>query len=505
VPASKSSSVFWAEFVDPKSNRFVADINILFSEKFLDISNAEIEAIVELNGMLDDRRWKSVAFIDVFHLDMLPEYRLTCQYLFRGSTMKLRWQTRYTMVGMCAFATFICYIDRVNISIAIIPMAEEFGWDQTTKGMIMSSFFVGYLLTQVAGGWLADRFGGKVVLGFGVLFWSAFTIITPAAAFAGLSMLLLSRVGMGLGEAVTFPSIYSLFSGWLPITERTRAIGLNASAIPLGTVFALLLTPVIVLSLGWEWAFYLFGAVGILWFAMWYWLARTEPSEHPRMSAEELSHINANQRVETVSEPPPIKAMLKSMAVWSIIVSHFCSNWGGYVLLSWLPIYFVEGLGVDFAAVGVVTMIPAVTSFFFLNVAGWVTDKLIVHGFNLTLVRKSMQTVGFGGGAIVLAVVGYVESVPLAIALMSIGNALGAFGLGGWGSNHMDIAPKHAGTLMGITNTAGTVPGIIGVFISGLILQLTNSWVLVFQVAAAINVFGLVFYLLFARTEKEFD
>jgi len=415
------------------------------------------------------------------------------------------WQTRYTMVGMCAFATFICYIDRVNISIAIIPMAEEFGWDQTTKGLIMSSFFVGYLMTQIAGGWLADRYGGKVVLGAGVLFWSAFTLITPAAAFAGLSLMLLSRVGMGLGEAVTFPSIYSLFSRWLPITERTRAIGLNASAIPLGTVFALLITPVIVLSLGWEWAFYLFGAVGIFWYALWYWLAETEPGDHPRVSAAELSIIESGQSTETTTEPPTIRAFLRSKSVWAIIVSHFCSNWGGYVLLSWLPIYFVEGLGVDFAAVGVVTMIPAIASFFFLNVAGWVTDNLISRGLNLTFVRKMMQTIGFGGGAIVLAVVGYVESIPWAIALMSVGNMLGAFALGGWGSNHMDIAPKHAGTLMGITNTAGTLPGIIGVFVSGLILQWTGSWVLVFQVAAAINVFGLVFYLIFAGTDKEFD
>ncbi len=419
--------------------------------------------------------------------------------------MRRQWQTRYTMVSLCAFATFICYIDRVNISIAIIPMAEEFGWDQATRGLIMSSFFVGYLLTQIVGGWLADRFGGKLVLGFGVLFWSAFTIITPVAAFAGLPLLLLSRVGMGLGEAVTFPSIYSLFSRWLPVTERTRAIGLNASAIPLGTVFALVLTPIIVLSLGWEWAFYLFGAIGVFWFALWHWLAATEPDDHPRVSAEELSVIRSGQPLDSLTQPPPIRAMLRSKAVWAIIVSHFCSNWSGYVLISWLPLYFVEGLGVDFSAVGVVTMIPAVASFLFLNIAGLITDKVIAAGHNLTFVRKLMQTIGFGGGAAVLAVVGYLESVGWAIALMSLGNILGAFGLGGWGSNHMDIAPKHAGTLMGITNTAGTLPGIIGVFVSGLILQWTGSWVLVFQVAAAINVFGLVFYLLFAQTEKEFD
>lgn len=416
-----------------------------------------------------------------------------------------RWQTRYTMVGMCAFATFICYIDRVNISVAIIPMAEQFGWDQATKGLIMSSFFAGYLLTQIVGGWLADRFGGKLVLGFGVLFWSAFTMITPVAAYSGLMLLLLARVGMGLGEAVSFPSIYSLFSRWLPITERTRAIGLNASAIPLGTVCALVLTPIIVLALGWEWVFYLFGAAGVFWFALWQWLAETDPRDHPRVSAQELSLIHADQAVETETRPPRIRAMLRSTAVWAIVVSHFCSNWGSYVLLSWLPVYFVEHLGVDFAAVGIVAMVPALLSFVSLNLAGWVTDKLISGGLDLTFVRKLMQTIGFGGGAAVLAVVGYFESIPWAIALMSLGNILGAFGLGGWGSNHMDIAPKHTGTLMGLSNTAGTIPGIVGVYASGLILQSTGSWILVFQVAAAINLFGLVFYLIFVSTKKEFD
>ncbi len=110
------------------------------------------------------------------------------------------WQTRYSMVAMCAVATFICYIDRVNISVAIIPMADEFGWDRATQGLIMSSFFAGYLLTQIAGGWLADRFGGKAVLGMGVLFWSAFTIITPPAAFAGLTFCSLPVWGWGWGK-----------------------------------------------------------------------------------------------------------------------------------------------------------------------------------------------------------------------------------------------------------------------------------------------------------------
>ena len=103
------------------------------------------------------------------------------------------------MISLATLAVFICYIDRVNISVAILPMAEELGWDKTTQGWVMSSFFIGYLITMIFGGWLADRFGGKKVLAAGVLLWSLFTMVTPPAASFGLLVLLAVRIAMGMG------------------------------------------------------------------------------------------------------------------------------------------------------------------------------------------------------------------------------------------------------------------------------------------------------------------
>ena len=201
---------------------------------------------------------------------------------------------RRTVVVLLAFlSVFVCYIDRVNISVAIIPMAEDLGWSPRTQGTVLSSFFVGYLMLQIVGGRLADRFGGKIVLGVGVLLWSLFTVLTPSAALAGFGILLAARVAMGMGEALTFPSIYSIYGRWIPLQERSRAVGLTNSGIPLGTIFALVATPYIVERLGWEWAFYLFGAVGVLWFVAWQRLVTAEPSQHPRMRPEELALIEA--------------------------------------------------------------------------------------------------------------------------------------------------------------------------------------------------------------------
>jgi ACS family sodium-dependent inorganic phosphate cotransporter len=261
-----------------------------------------------------------------------------------------------------------------------------------------------------------------------------------------------------------------------------------------------------VTEFGWESAFYLFGSIGIFWWVFWQKFTTAGPEQHSRISAEEIEQINADAVKDAADiKPPPMLTLLRTPAVWAIVVSHFCANWGTYVLLAWLPTYFNQGLGVDFAAVGIYTMIPYLFSFFALNLGGWLADKLIQSGIETTRVRKLMQGIGFGGFAGVLAVVGYVESLPLAIALMSLGNFFGGAMSGGFGVNHLDIAPRGAGMIMGLSNTAATIPGIVGVYVSGLILDATGSWVLVFQTAAGVLTFGMIFYLLFASSKRLFD
>lgn len=421
------------------------------------------------------------------------------------------WRARYSLVMLSFAAVFVCYIDRVNISVAIIPMAQEYGWGATTQGLILSCFYFGYMVTQFLGGALADRYGGKVVLGIGVVWWSVFTILTPPAAAFGLAALIVVRVLMGMGEGVTFPSIYALYGKWIPVKERARAMALTNSGIPVGQVAALLVAPWIAITLGWEWVFYLFGLVGFVWYLLWHWVVSKEPSAHAALSAEEAEEIRSGISTDpaegaTAEQPrTPTIELFKSRAVWAIVVAHFCNNWSLYVLLSWLPTFVTQGLGFDFKDSGWVSMLPHLVSFVFLNVAGYVADRMVRSGMAVTKVRKICQGIGFGGIASALFIVGEMSNPWVAIAVMCVGNALGAFVTGGFAVNHMDIAPNHAGKLMGITNTFATIPGIIGVTVSGWILEATGSWALVFQVAGGVTVIGLIFYLLFASGNKQFD
>lgn len=383
-------------------------------------------------------------------------------------------------------------------------MAQEHGWNPEIQGWILSSFFIGYLLTQVLGGRLADRYGGTRVLAAGVLIWSLFTLLTPLSVTGGLVGLLACRIAMGLGEGVAFPAIFSLLTRWIPPSERSRAASLNTSGIPLGTVGGLLITPVIVARFGWEWAFYSFGLLGFVWFALWAWKVRPTPQEHPTISAEEIALITEQASAPGAAGTPWLK-LVRSRAVWAIVVAHTCGNWTTYVLLAWLPTYVNQELGVDFESIGLLSMLPSAASFLALNVFGSVADRVTKPGANLTHSRKGFQSLSLFGLAAALLLVPTVESAWAAIGIMSAGAFLSGAGAGGILVNFMDISPRHTGSLMGFSNTFATLPGIFGVVITGMILDATGSWALVFQVAAAIAAFGGLVYLLFASAEKQFD
>src|SRR6516164_7144227 len=236
------------------------------------------------------------------------------------------WPRRYTVVALLALATAICYVDRVNISIAIIPLAHNRGYDAAASGLILSSFFWGYIGPQMLGGWLADRFGGKRVLTVGVLLWTLGTLLTPAAAEISFGALLAMRAVLGLGESVHFPTVHSLAARWTIASERSRAISLYVSGVSFGTAVALLFSPIIVLSLGWPSVFYISGMLGVIWLVAWLLKAADVPEQCAGVTAQELVMIRADRPEAPLAESIPWAAILRERSVWAIVIAHVCNN-----------------------------------------------------------------------------------------------------------------------------------------------------------------------------------
>jgi len=418
-----------------------------------------------------------------------------------------RWPARYTILTLCFLAAFICYIDRVNISVAVLAMQERFGWSETVKGFVLSSFFIGYMLFQVPSGYLANRYGGKWVLGVAVAWWSLFTVITPFAALS-LPLLIAARIGMGLGEAAMFPGAYNLFGRWIPLAERSRSVALLLSGVPIGNVVALLSSGWLVAHYGWPSAFYVFGAMGVIWVIVWIVCAYDNPLDNPRLSADEralLAPLQSTRAPAQAAPDVPWRKLLALPPVWALIVNHFCSNWGLYMLLAWLPSYFRKAQGFSIEYAGLYSAAPWLIMFLTINLSGWLADALIRRGVDLTLIRKGMQTFGLVGSSTCLLLASSAASPLISVLLMC--GALGALGFtwSGFLPNHLDIAPRYAGVLMGITNTAGTIPGIFAVQITGWLVDVSGSYHMAFALTAAVNLLGLVVWLLFGTAKRVMD
>ncbi len=357
------------------------------------------------------------------------------------------------------------------------------------------------------GGYLSDKFGGKSVLGWGVVLWSIFTILTPVAAHNGFFALFFIRILMGIGEGVTFPAWHSLYARWIPFNERTRAIAFTNSGISIGTIIGYIGTQMIIIAMGWEWAFYIFGIVGLIWFIFWYKNITSYPNEHKKISSEELAYIQNNAPSSRPVKKIPLRQLLVNKPFLAIIAATFANNWSLFVFLSFLPKFIDNELGIELesSTFVILIIIPSIISVVALNGGGYLADSLIKKGIRVIKVRKILNSLGFFGSAICLFMIPFFESISTIIILICITNLFAGVAAGGFGVNHADIGPSTTGTLVGIASTFGMIAGVVGNAVSGYVLDVTNSWTLIFHFAACLIVIGGLIYLIFASDQKQFD
>ena len=419
---------------------------------------------------------------------------------------------RFKVVFLSFLAVFICYIDRVNISVAIIPMQQQFGWSESQVGIILGSFYFGYMISMTIGGYLADKYGGKKVLGIGLLIWSFFTVITPIFAYSGLWYLILIRILMGLGEGITFPSWHAIYARWIPFKERTRAVAFTNSGISVGTVFGYLATAIIIAQYSCEWVFYLFGVLGIFWYFFWNKTVTSFPEDNKFLPSDELAIIKSEAPSNSTAPSIPLIKLIKNLPFIAIAVATFCNNWALYTFLSYLPKFVnspisVGGLGIELESSMFIylILIPSFFSIFSLLLGGYLADRFIKKGYEVILVRKTVNSIGFFGAAILLYLISLQDSLISVLILLCLINFCSGIGAGGFGVNHADLGPKFTGSLVGISGSFGMIAAIFSPMVAGYLLEITNSWSVIFYICSAILLFGGFFYLKFASASKQFE
>ena len=381
----------------------------------------------------------------------------------------------------------ITYIDRVNVSTASSVFGKELHLSNTQTQLVFSAFAYPYLLFQIIGGWVGDRFGARLALTVAGVIWSVGTLMTGLAG--SLSAMLLARVVLGFGEGATFPVATRAMSDWTTPGRRGFAQGITHSAARLGNAITPPLVAALIGLVTWRGSFFVLGALSLTWTFVWALYFRDSPAEHPSITREELEKLPAfRSRAERKREPVPWGPLTRRML--PVTVVYFCYGWTLWLYLSWIPQYFAQSFKLNlrdsaFFAAGV----------FFGGVVGdtlggIVTDRVYERTRSRDKARRNLVVFGFLASLASMLPILFIHDVTLAAICLSAAFFFSEFTIGPMWAIPMDIAPKFSGAASGLMNTGSALAAIISPVIAGYVIDRTGIGELPFIGSIVLLLFG---------------
>ncbi|XP_046680598.1 putative inorganic phosphate cotransporter isoform X3 [Homalodisca vitripennis] len=386
-------------------------------------------------------------------------------------------------------------------------------WDFAQKGIILSSFYWGYMVTQIPAGHLSRKFGPKYLLLSAMLVCSATTLLSPSIAVnCHWVIFCLSRVIQGLSQGFFFPSVNTHIAKWAPPGEKTRIFSFVFGGTQFGTVLILPIAGYLAASpWGWPSIFYCTGLCGVLWSVVWLFVGADSPDSHPSINDREREYINSSL-VETSSEsntmPTPWRQILTSGPMWALLIASLCHEWGYSMLLIEVPSYLSHVFGFDIKQNGLISSLPYIMKFLLMIVFSWIADYVIKRRLlSLSVSRKMWSVIGDWGEAAALWGLACVSTnVLAAVILITITGALNAGVYPGFFANSLDLAPNFAGLLMGIVNGLSTLSPILAPIVTGYIVTDETDreqWIIVFHISAALFFTGSLIFVVFGSTDTQ--
>lgn len=401
--------------------------------------------------------------------------------MFRRATTRV-------LLLLCAMY-FITYVDRVNVSTAASQFGAELHLSHVEIGFVFSAFAYPYLVFQIIGGWVGDRFGPRRTLAVCAVIWAGATIMTGLAG--GFVSLIIARLLLGLGEGATFPTATRAMSNWMPADKRGFAQGTTHAASRIGNAVAPPLIVWLMIATSWRGAFIVTGIISFLWAIVWIFYFRDNPRDHKRITADECATLSSFSGVKQ-RVPVPWRALLGRMA--PVTAVYFCYGWVLWLFLGWIPQYFLHNYHMELGKSALFA-----SGVFFAGVLGdWLggslTDRILRRSGNLRMARNVMVGVCMLLTLLSLAPIMLVSnmSITLAAVCLSGGFFFNEMTIGPMWAVPMDIAPKHAGTASGIMNSGSALAAIISPVVGGFLIDRTGNWNLPFTVSMILMGLGIV-------------
>ncbi|HEY9290933.1 MAG TPA: MFS transporter [Microlunatus sp.] len=385
----------------------------------------------------------------------------------RGGTPR-RSSVRIRVFAVLFALILINFLDRTALTVALPYIGKDITITPQVKGWILGAFFWTYLIFQIPGGWLLDRFGPRKIIG---IVGTAWGLVELATGFVtGAFALLLFRLGLGAFEAPVYPAGAKVNSAWLPAKERARGATILDAASPLGAAFGGLLVTFLIGVFGsWRWAFFATGALTVLAALACFAYLRDRPEQHPKVSDSELDHIRSDQQ-EVAEETSPLPRMsdyLRSRSFWGMMIGRLGWAFAWWGIISWTPSYLVDALHFDLAQVGWGTFFVYGMGFVGEVLSGFLTDYLRRRTGRLNLVTKIMLVGSGAAGAVAIFLIpltsnGYLALVALGVAVFFI-----LFGGIYWAVPAWLAQRRQVGTVGGVMNVASAAGGALAPVVMG--------------------------------------
>ncbi len=383
----------------------------------------------------------------------------------------------------------LTYIDRVNVSTASNVFEKELNLSKTEVGLIFSAFAYPYLIFQIVGGYLGDRFGPRRVLTICSLIWAVATILTGFVG--GLATMLAARVLLGIGEGATFPTATSAMSNWVRPADRGFAQGFTHAFARVGNSIAPPLIVALMVWTGWRGSFFVMGIVSCFWVFLWYFYFRDNPAEHPGITQAELAELTPYvDKATRLRNPVPWGPLFVRML--PVIFVYFCYGWILWLFLSWIPQYFKNQHHLDLKSSALFSM-----GVFFAGVvgdtAGGILSDRVLHRTGSRLKARSyLVTIFFLCSLLCLVPLRLTNDVNILAVALAGAFFFAEMTIGPMWSIPMDIAPRYSGSASGIMNTGSALAAILSPLIGGYIIDKTGNWNYPFYGSMALLFLGAI-------------
>jgi sugar phosphate permease len=383
----------------------------------------------------------------------------------------------------------ITYIDRVNVSTAASSFQRDLHLTNTQVGLVFSAFAYPYLIFQIIGGWVSDRFGARRTLTISAVIWALATLLTGLVSSLGL--MLCARVLLGFGEGATFPAATRAMSNWTAQESRGFAQGIAHSSARLGNALTPPLVVWLMAAFTWRGSFLILGLISLVWVVAWVSYFRDDPGDHPGITALELASLPSHaDRKKTKNEKTPW--LLLSRRMFPVTAVYFCYGWTLWLYLAWIPSFFLHNYQLNLKNSALFS-----AGVFFGGVigdalGGVVSDRILRKTGDLNKARRNLVVGCYICSLLSMVPVLFLHNVTWVAICLSMGFFWSEFTIGPMWAIPMDIAPRFSGSASGLMNTGSALAAIVSPLVFGYIIDRTNNWELPFVGSIGLLLLGSI-------------